>query len=85
MKDKDIFEELKSICRQLSIKIIYEASGNPPGYAVVGGKKYIVINKYYTLEQKIDTLSEALKETDLEGVFLKPIIRNLLEDNRFDF
>lgn len=80
------YEELKEICKQLDVKIIYEASGTKPGFAIVNGKKNIVVNRYYNLDQKIDCIAKSLREDlDISGVFIKPIIRNLIGDKGFDF
>ncbi|MDC1068562.1 hypothetical protein OAQ99_05315 [Candidatus Kapabacteria bacterium] len=85
MLDTEIYEELKSICKQLDIKIIYEANGQQKGFALVNGRKHIVINKFYSLEQKIKSLSDAMKNTDLDGIFIKPAIRSYIYDISIGF
>lgn len=85
MNKKEKYEALKDICKKAGVKIIYEASGFKPGFAIVNGKKHIVVNKFFDIDQKIDCIAESLREIDLTGIFIKPAIRDLIGERGFDF
>jgi len=70
-KLEDIFAESDYILR-------YEKGNFKAGYCILDDKKIAVINKYFSVEGKINCLIEILKSIDIEAT-------NLSEKNRKHF
>jgi hypothetical protein len=80
MTDKEILEELEDIAHRVGLEVRYDRLEGKGGDCLVKGRPYVIINDGLADEEKITVLASALKRVDLEGVFLKPRIRELLGD-----
>ena len=60
-------------------KINVEESNSLGGLCRVQGEYIIIIDSRATIKEKIQVLAEALRHFDLEGIYIKPKIRQLLE------
>ena len=78
MKLNKIFQELEDIAEILNIKIIQEKGNFKGGYCLLEKEKIIVINKNKPYENRIKILSEILSSLDINGIFIKPYIRELI-------
>lgn len=58
----------------------YEKGNFKSGYCVLREQKVMVINKFYTLEGKINALLEILKNTELDTSKFSEKSRNLFEE-----
>ncbi|MBN1363326.1 MAG: hypothetical protein JW976_00840 [Syntrophaceae bacterium] len=50
------------------------------GLCIVEGKHMIILNSKVTLEEKIQVMIKALQKFDLSEIYVKPGIRELLEE-----
>jgi hypothetical protein len=77
---EEIFQELKSVADQLGASVRFEKGDFKGGYCLLHEKKVIVINKRTNLQRKVMILSTALKELGVDGIYLSPRIREVIED-----
>jgi hypothetical protein len=76
----DILQELKSVADQLGASVRFEKGDFKGGYCIVHDKKVIVINKMTNLQRKVMILSTALKELGIDGIYLTPRVREIIEE-----
>lgn len=56
--------QLENIFRQAGYMVRYEKGNFKSGYCILKNTKVVVINRYYTLEGKVNCLVEILKTVD---------------------
>jgi hypothetical protein len=76
---------LEDLAHSLGIEIRYEpikkeGSFYPGGLCLFKGKYLLVLNPKATVGDKIETLARAVKRFDLSHVYLRPGLREFLED-----
>ena len=74
-KLEDIFSESDYVLR-------YEKGNFKSGYCIIRDTKVVIVNKFYTLEGKINSLLEILKTIDLSTDKLSPKNLSLYHDLR---
>jgi len=84
MEADRLYQQLENLAEQLGISIQYDdlSRSGPPatsGLCVVKGKKLYIMDRSQSLSEKIRLLSECLSQMDLNGVYVLPAIRKLLE------
>ena len=80
MTNEEFFEELKVVASELGIKVRFETGDFDGGYCLLREEKMLVLNRRATVPKKIRTLALGLTEYGLEGVFIKPMVREAIED-----
>jgi len=80
MTNEELFEELKSVASELGIRVRFETGDFDGGYCLLREEKMLVLNRRSTVPKKIRTLSLGLSEYGLEGIFVKPNVREAIED-----
>jgi len=80
MKHEEIIIELEGLAAQLSVKIRYEKGDFEGGYCVLKEEKVLLINKRLLPTRKAAILALALNEIGLDNVFIKPALREYIED-----
>jgi hypothetical protein len=80
MTNEELFEELKSVADELGIRVRFETGDFDGGYCLLREKKMLVLNRRFTVPKKIRTLALSLTEYGLEGVYVKPTVREAIED-----
>ena len=83
MKPAAILEEFENIAEEIGIRIIQEKGNFNGGYCLLEAERIIVLNKHKPIEQRIDALAKAFSQIDTSKVYLKPIIRELIESKDF--
>ena len=79
MKSTAVFQEFEQIAEELGICILQERGDFNGGYCLLEEKRIIVINKRKPLEQRIRALAHAFSRLDTSQIYLKPIIREMIE------
>lgn len=84
MDDAAILGHLEALAHTLGIQIRYEIlEGETPfqsgGLCRVREKQFIIVNAVATTGEKVHTLARALGRFDLSQIYLKPALRDLLE------
>lgn len=83
-----MLEELEQAAEQLDIDVSYEkmtglCSGRG-GLCTVKGKHRVIVDKKSTPQERLDALLEALCRFDLDGIYLSPRTREVVERCRQD-
>ena len=86
MDENTIIEQLEELVKSFGIQIRSEAIKQDEdlvrvvgGLCLLKGEYVIIINSKATTMDRIWTLATALKHFDLESIYLRPVIRELLE------
>jgi hypothetical protein len=80
MKPELMIEELHAISEQLGVAIRYDRGDFEGGYCILKDKKLVLVNRRLNPARKAAVLASAMSEIGLENVFLKPAVREFIED-----
>ena len=80
MKSKKIYIELKEVFDKIGYKVILDNGNFNSGYCILEDDKVIVINKNKPYENRVRVLSEILSSIKLDDIYLKPYIRELINE-----
>ena len=80
MTHDELFEELKSLASQLGLPIRFEQGDFEGGLCLVNDARVIIVNKRAAVPKRVATLAAALAQCDLDSVFVKPAVREAIED-----
>lgn len=75
---KNFLNKLEDIFAESEYHLRYEKGNFHSGWCVLNEKKIVLVNKYYTVEGKINTLVEILKTVKIKSVNLSEKNKNLL-------
>ena len=78
MKLKSIYNELKELFEKLGYKLVLDKGSFNTGYCLLEDEKMIVINKNKPYENRIKILSKILSKIDTNNIYIKPKIRELI-------
>ena len=74
---EELAEKLEILVRDENINI--EESSSTGGLCRVEGKYVIILNSKATVKENIQVIITALQQFDLTDMYIKPVIRELLE------
>ena len=80
MTNEELLEELKALANQLSLPLRFEAGDFEGGLCVVNDTRTLIVNKKATIQKKISTIAAALDECGLDAIFVKPAVREAIDD-----
>jgi hypothetical protein len=80
VKREELMQELQGVAMQLGVTIRYERGDFEGGYCVLKEQKLLLVNRRLLPLRKSAVLALALHEIGLENVFLKPAVREYIED-----
>lgn len=69
---KHFLNKLENLYSETDYHLRYEKGNFKSGYCVIKSKKVAIVNKYFALEGKINSLVEMLKDIDVEPDKLSP-------------
>ena len=76
---EELAEKLEILVRDENINI--EESSSTGGLCRIEGKYVLILNSKATVKEKYQVMIKALQQFDLSGIYIKPVIRELLEEN----
>jgi hypothetical protein len=79
-ESKQLLHELEDIVQRLGYTMRYEKGNFEGGYCLVKESKLFVINSRYEAEKRISIISRNLKELGIDSIFVKPGIREIIEN-----
>ena len=82
MKPKIIYNDLKETFEKLEYKIILDNGNFKSGYCILEDEKIIVINKNKPFESRINSLYSILSSINISDIYLKPYIRDIIENRK---
>ena len=80
MKHEDLINELQEIARQLGVTVRFEKGDFEGGYCILKTERVMLVNRRLQPARKAVVLALALHEIGLENVFIKPAVREFIED-----
>ena len=80
MTHEELFEELKALASELGIKVRFENGNFDGGYCLLREERLLVLNRRFTVPKKIRTLALGLNEYGLGDIFIRPAVREAIED-----
>ena len=89
MDDEILLSQLEDLANKLGItvrheKIDMEEASTAGGLCRLKGEYFLILNSRATVKEKIRTAVEALRHFDLNDIFIKPVIRELLNRNEWE-
>ncbi len=75
-----ILKELYDLLKTQYIDIRYVSDDSPCGFCILNNNKTVIINRNLPENTKIAELVKIIKENELDKIYIKPYIRDLLED-----
>lgn len=84
MDNHTVLSQLEELTNTLGIqirceKIIEDELSSAGGLCRVKGKWVIIVNSRATINEKIQILAKSLKNFDLNNIYIRPALRELLE------
>ncbi len=80
MKQDQMIKELEALAAHSAIAIRYEKGDFDGGYCVLKEERLIVVNKKLAPPKKASILAQGLAEIGIEELYLKPAVREYIED-----
>jgi hypothetical protein len=80
MTQEEIVKELEHLAVQCGIELRYEKGDFEGGYCILKAESIIVINKRLAPPRRASVLAQALAEVGIDEVYLKPAVREFIED-----
>lgn len=80
MTQEQILTELEHLANNCKISIRYEKGDFDGGYCVLKAERLIVINKRLAPARRASVLAHGLAEVGIDEIYLKPAIREYIED-----
>ena len=74
---EDLAEKLGILVRDENINI--EESSSSGGLCRIEGEYVLILNSKVTVKEKNQVMIKALQQFDLSAIYIKPVIRELLE------
>lgn len=74
-----LINELLEVFKQIGYTVRIEKGLFKGGFCLLREQKVFLMNKSIEPQKKINFLSKNLDEIGVEGIFLKPVIRELIE------
>ena len=80
MKHDELINELHGLATQLGVSIRYDKGDFEGGFCILKDQKLMLVNKRLMPGRKAAVLAVALHEIGLENVYLKPALREYIDD-----
>jgi hypothetical protein len=83
MKPTELYQQLQEIASKLGISVSEQnlrttGVNAKSGLCKVKGQQVFIMDKHLTIREKVDTLSECLRQLPLDNIYLIPAIRKYL-------
>lgn len=82
LKPEKLLEELKNIAETIGVQVIIDKGNFSGGHCLVYDERKIVLNKLLPPEVKAAKLAQSLTFFSLEGIELKPALRDFLNTEK---
>ena len=82
MTDEMILQELEGLAEHLDIALNrVDLEGRPGGLCVIKGERRFILDRTLDVKSQVEVLSKAFAKFPLDDVFLKPAVRNIIDNN----
>jgi hypothetical protein len=83
-KKIQLLEDFLSLGEKCDIKIIHDKGDFNGDNCLLFANNTIVINKHKPLDQRLHVLAKCFSQINLENVYIKPVLRDLIEQAKTD-
>jgi Zn-dependent peptidase ImmA (M78 family) len=83
-KKTELLEDFLSLGEKCDIKIIHDKGDFNGDNCLLFANNTIVINKHKPLDQRLHVLAKCFSQINLENVYIKPVLRDLIEQAKTD-
>ena len=83
-KKTQLLEDFLLLGEKCSIKIIHDKGDFNGDNCLLFSDNTIVINKHKPLEQRLYVLAKCFSKINLENVYIKPVLRDLINQAKTD-
>lgn len=80
MTHQQIYDELKLLAEQMGLTVRLEMGDFDGGICTVNEQRVILINRRHDITRRVNVLARAVHAEGLEEVFVKPALRDFIED-----
>lgn len=80
MKTEKFLLELEQVLERAGYTLRKERGSFRGDECIIEGKKMVVVNKNKPIESQLGTMGRVLGQIDLAGVYIKPAVRNKLDE-----
>jgi hypothetical protein len=85
MTETSLLEHLEEVAHRLGIELRYENLNHggfrtEGGFCRLEGKSMILLNRKDSCRKKIRVLARSLGKANIEGIFVPPAVRNIIEE-----
>ena len=80
MKHDELLAEFEQLATQLGVTVRYEKGDFDGGYCILKTDRILLINRKLMPNKKASVFALALHEIGLDNVFIKPAVRDFIED-----
>ena len=80
MTPDQLFKELELLASNSGITVRYEKGEFEGGFCVLRSERIILVNKKLNTPRKASILAQGLAEIGIDEVYLKPAVREFIED-----
>jgi hypothetical protein len=83
-KKTQLLEDFLSLGEKCDIRIIHDKGDFNGDNCLLFANNTIVINKHKPLDQRLHVLAKCFSQINLENVYIKPVLRDLIEQAKTD-
>lgn len=83
-KKIQLLEDFLSLGEKCDIKIIHDKGDFNGDNCLLFANNTIVINKHKPLDQRLHVLAKCFSQINLDNVYIKPVLRDLIEQAKTD-
>lgn len=80
MRHEELLAEFERLAAQLGVAVRYEKGDFDGGYCILKRDRILLINRRLMPTKKAGVFARALHEIGLDNVFIKPAVRDFIED-----
>ena len=80
MTNEQLLKELETLAEKSGVVVRYEKGDFDGGYCILRAERMIVVNKRLTPPKRASVVAQALAEIGIEEVYLKPAVREFIEE-----
>ena len=80
MKTEHIVKALENAVRQFGLEIRWDKGNFRGGRCTINGHDLVVLNKRHPTDVHLVVLAESLRDLPVDTIFLRPAVREALED-----
>jgi len=78
--NEQLIRELETLADKSGVVVRYEKGDFDGGYCILRAERMIVVNKRLTPPKRASIVAQALAEIGIEEVYLKPAVREFIEE-----